>query len=134
MTLAMLDLDHFKAINDTYGHLTGDEVLTRVAAVLARSLRESDFVARWGGEEMVVMFPDTGMAGASVALGKAMEAMRAEVFEAPGGRTFHVTFSAGLAEVVPGERLDGAVAAADRLLYAAKDGGRDRLVTAAPAP
>jgi diguanylate cyclase (GGDEF)-like protein len=129
MALGLVDLDHFKSVNDTYGHLVGDEVLMRVAQVLGRALRQSDFIARWGGEEMVVMLPDTDAPGAVVALQKALETLRAEVFKDGGDRTFSVTFSAGVAETAAGSTVEDAVAAADRLLYAAKAAGRNRVVS-----
>jgi two-component system cell cycle response regulator len=133
MALGMIDLDNFKSVNDTYGHLAGDEVLMRVAEVLARTLRQSDFIARWGGEEIVVMLPDTDAAGAVVALQKSLDALRAETFQDPSGRTFSVTFSAGIAETAPEWEVEQAVERADRLLYAAKGAGRNRIATLEPA-
>ena len=127
VALGMIDIDHFKVVNDTWGHIVGDEVLKRVASLLGRTLRQSDFIARWGGEEMVVIFPDTDAPGAVVALLKSLDALRGESFEGTGGQTFAVTFSAGVAEVEPDLDVEVAVASADRLMYEAKVAGRNRI-------
>jgi diguanylate cyclase (GGDEF)-like protein len=127
LSLAILDLDHFKDVNDRHGHATGDAVLVGVSRRLARALRESDFVARWGGEEIVVLLPDTDLAGSALAMEKALAAVREDHYTGPGGVTFGVTFSAGIAEVPLDQSVEAAVAAADRLLYRAKRGGRNRV-------
>src|SRR5205085_2816855 len=127
---AILDLDRFKHVNDTYGHAMGDEVLRKAASIIGGSLRKSDLLARWGGEEFVALLPNTGADGAANAVRKALDSLAANVFEAPGGRTFHVTFSAGVAEVVADAGMEETVAEADRFLYLAKAQGRNRVVTA----
>lgn len=126
---AILDLDRFKHVNDTYGHAAGDEVLRRAASILAGALRKSDLLARWGGEEFVALFPNTAGEGAGLAVRKALEALSAQEFQAPGGRIFHVTFSAGVVEALPGWSVEEAVAEADRLLYLAKAQGRNCVLT-----
>lgn len=134
LSVGILDLDHFKRINDTYGHLAGDQVLRRVAAILSHSLRKSDMVARWGGEEFVVLFPSTLIPGAVLALEKALQSIRAESFETGKGTMLGVTFSAGVVEAAPGVPMEEAVAEADRFLYRAKTLGRNHIISAESSP
>ncbi len=128
LSLAILDLDHFKSVNDTYGHGLGDEVLRRLGPVITDALRQTDFLARWGGEEFVVLFPKADVAGSTRALQKALDAFGQEEFRGAEGTTFQVTFSAGVAAVSEEVDVDGAVAEADRMLYMAKSGGRNRIL------
>ncbi|MGI9333793.1 MAG: diguanylate cyclase [Gammaproteobacteria bacterium] len=128
VSIAIVDLDHFKSVNDTYGHGAGDEVLRRVSAVIPAEMRTIDLLARWGGEEFVALFPETGRDSAARVLERALGAVRAEQFTSEDGRTFKVTFSAGVAEVDPDVSVEEAVAQADRLLYIAKTSGRDRVI------
>jgi len=125
VTVAILDLDRFKHVNDTFGHAAGDEVLRRTSAILIGAFRKSDLLARWGGEEFVALFPNTGTEGATMAVRKALEALSSQKFSGTGGRDFHVTFSAGISEVGPASSLEEAVAEADRFLYLAKAQGRN---------
>ncbi|MGE0452189.1 MAG: diguanylate cyclase [Vicinamibacteria bacterium] len=131
--LLLLDLDHFKKLNDTYGHPAGDAALRHTARVLMRSIRGADMAARYGGEEFVVVLSATAEAGASKAAEKIRRALEKEqiVFE---GARIRLTASIGLA-VWPehGDSPEAMVAAADRALYAAKQGGRNRVVAAAAA-
>lgn len=124
--LLMLDVDHFKRVNDAFGHATGDEVLKGIAAVLRLSLRAPDRLARWGGEEFVVLAPDTGGGPALALAQRVCHAIRAEQFPVAGT----ATASIGVAERRPGESGDALLARADAALYEAKDGGRDRAVLA----
>ena len=130
LSLAILDLDGFKWVNDSYGHALGDEVLRRLGKVVSRSIRKSDFVARWGGDEFVILFSNTTGLGASGALEKLLHACRREPFQADDGRQFRVTFSAGVADIAPGALLAECMADADRLLYAAKAAGGNRVLSA----
>jgi diguanylate cyclase (GGDEF)-like protein len=125
--LAMLDVDHFKKYNDAHGHLAGDEVLVRVAKVIRDCTRVIDRPVRYGGEEMLVLLPDTDLAGAAE-VGERIRARLAEEFFA-GGR---VTVSVGVA-VYPehGESPEALIMSADAALYEAKHNGRDRVVKAA---
>jgi diguanylate cyclase (GGDEF)-like protein len=127
----MLDLDHFKQINDTFGHGRGDDVLAAVGAVLREELRESDFVGRLGGEEFVVLLPATGRDGAVAAAEKIRLAIAAL---AVPGVTREVTISIGVATIPEhaGDG-DGLLRSADRALYAAKEGGRNRVEVAVPS-
>lgn len=126
LLLCILDLDHFKRINDGYGHLAGDRVLKIVAKVLKKQLRESDFIARFGGEEFVILLPAT-----QVTTGLAMlEQLRAAVEQCP----FHfksepvtITISSGFTALRAGERSDVALKRADQALYRAKGNGRNRV-------
>ena len=128
VAIAIIDIDHFKSINDRHGHATGDKVLQRTASTIARSLRLSDVVARWGGEEFVVILPDADAAGAVRAVEHALAAVRKLELSGPDGETFGVTFSAGVVVTRPGEALEIAVHRADTALYEAKRSGRDRVL------
>lgn len=127
-SLMMLDLDHFKRINDNFGHHVGDEVLVRVAQVLSQSLRENDLLGRYGGEEFAVILPETDRAAALVVAERCRMAVQEIEIPVPDG-VLRVTTSAGLASV-PDARfgvLGDLVKAADGALYEAKRGGRNRL-------
>jgi diguanylate cyclase (GGDEF)-like protein/PAS domain S-box-containing protein len=123
----MIDIDFFKPINDTHGHATGDEVLALVAGVLADTVREADFVSRYGGEEFLVLLPDTALDGARTVAEKLRAVVAATVHPVAG----RITVSIGLAMAAPctGE-LAAVVAQADAALYEAKRTGRNRLVIA----
>lgn len=126
LLLAMLDLDHFKRINDNYGHLAGDKVLKIIATVLRKRLRGSDFIARFGGEEFVLLMPATLPAtGASL-----LEKLRAAIEACPfhfKGEPVTVTLSMGMTAFRPGEHSDAALKRADQALYRAKHAGRNRI-------
>jgi len=125
LTLAVLDIDHFKIINDTWGHQAGDRVLKHLARELGGQIRASDFFARIGGEEFVLILPETTLAGARVVVEKLREHIarcRFKYKDAP----INVTVSCGLAEFDAGESADAAFARADAGLYAAKAAGRNR--------
>ncbi|MBA1431197.1 diguanylate cyclase [Pseudomonas fluorescens] len=126
LSLAMLDLDHFKRINDGYGHLAGDKVLKIIANVLRKRLRPTDFIARFGGEEFVLLMPDSALSDA-LALG---EVLRMAVEACPfhfKGEPVTVTVSMGIAQFQPGERSDLALKRADEALYRAKAAGRNQV-------
>nr|WP_276582434.1 GGDEF domain-containing protein [Cellulomonas sp. RIT-PI-Y] len=117
-TLVVIDLDHFKSVNDTLGHSAGDAVLTGFGHLLDQHLRRRDYAARYGGEEFVLVLPRTEAVQAMTML----RALRKEWLEAGNG----VTFSAGIATICPGVPPGTALAAADVALYRAKAAGRDR--------
>ncbi|MBA4272190.1 MAG: hypothetical protein C0438_03695 [Pseudomonas sp.] len=126
LSLAMLDLDHFKRINDNYGHLAGDKVLKIIATVLRKRLRGSDFIARFGGEEFVLLMPATPPAVGA----KLLETLRAAIEACPfhfKGERVTITISMGLASFKPGEHSDLVIKRADQALYRAKNGGRNRV-------
>jgi diguanylate cyclase (GGDEF)-like protein len=119
----MIDIDHFKEVNDTFGHQAGDDVLQRIARVLQRTTRQSDFVARFGGEEFVVLLPETPLLEGLHVAEKIRAAVAAEDFAT------RVTVSAGVA-TMPQPHIDSPdalVAVADAALYRAKQGGRNRV-------
>lgn len=126
LLLAMLDLDHFKRINDNYGHLAGDKVLKIIASVLRKRLRGTDFIARFGGEEFVLLMPAT-----VPALGaKMLENLRASIAACPfhfKGEPVTITISMGLTAFKPGEHSDMVLKRADQALYRAKHAGRNRV-------
>ncbi|NTY00753.1 diguanylate cyclase [Deinococcus sp. JMULE3] len=128
LAVAVLDIDHFKRVNDTHGHVAGDRVLRAVADVMQDTLAGHGEAYRWGGEEFVLLLPDPGDAPALV------EAVRREIAARhfTGGQ--RVTLSAGLTRLSAGEDLTLAFERADAALRAAKDAGRDRVVLAPPAP
>lgn len=126
LMLAMLDLDHFKRINDNYGHLAGDKVLKIIASVLRKRLRGSDFIARFGGEEFVLLMPATVPAAGA----KLLETLRASIEACPfhfKGERVTITISMGLTAFKPGEHSDMVLKRADQALYRAKNAGRNRV-------
>ena len=129
LSLAMLDLDHFKRINDGYGHLAGDKVLKIIANVLRKRLRPNDFIARFGGEEFVLLMPDSSLSDA-LAVG---EVLRAAIAACPfhfKGEPVTITVSMGVAQLQPGERSELALKRADEALYRAKAAGRNQVQAA----
>jgi diguanylate cyclase (GGDEF)-like protein len=139
LTCLMIDVDHFKAVNDRFGHLAGDEVLRQLAHSISEEVRGSDVSARYGGEEFVVLLPGTGIAAGFLLAERIRAAVAAEPFELPGvAPQLSVTISIGVAEHSPtpeehdlklvGERL---LALADVALYEAKAGGRNAVARAA---
>jgi two-component system, cell cycle response regulator len=132
--LALLDLDLLKRVNDTLGHLAGDAALRHAAGAFTASLRRSDFLARWGGDEFALLLPNTNLAGARIALEKLFSALASSPFRTLEGRPVVLTFSAGLISVPPDVPLEAVIAEADRYLYLAKSGGRGRIVTESDPP
>lgn len=126
----MLDLDHFKKLNDTYGHQRGDAVLIEFSRRVKETLREVDTFARYGGEEFIVLLPETDEVGARTTAEKIREAIRSQPFESEE-EAHPVTASIGVASYpAHGESFHGLVEAADKALYAAKQAGRDRVMVA----
>ena len=132
LLIAQLDIDHFKAVNDTHGHAAGDLVLQSFADTVRRNVRDTDVLARWGGEEFVLLLCDTPASDAVTLMERLRQAVQAmQVPVAQGGQPITVTVSIGLARHAPADPLAGTLERADRALYAAKAGGRNRVV---PAP
>ncbi|MEI7518632.1 MAG: diguanylate cyclase [Mycobacteriaceae bacterium] len=129
LSLLMLDIDHFKSINDTYGHQAGDNVLIEVASRVRRSLRGNDVVARWGGEEFVVMLRDCALPDAR----RLAEEIRSTIAEVPFGTLGSLTVSIGAAEIRANENLASWLGRADQALYRAKRAGRNEVVADADA-
>ena len=126
-SLVMIDLDHFKAVNDTYGHAVGDEALRFLTQMCKKHLRQIDVIARIGGEEFAVLLPGTNETGAMAVA----EKLRQAVYETPvksGEIQFNITASFGVAEVCAGDTgIDECLSRADAALYAAKHAGRNRV-------
>lgn len=125
----VLDLDHFKQVNDTYGHPVGDQVLAEFAQRLRRELRAEDIACRWGGEEFLVVLPRTGLADATSVAERIRSATAATPIQA-GGREVRITVSGGCA-IGPDGSAEDLVRTADGFLYKAKQEGRNRII--APA-
>ncbi len=125
LSVIMLDIDHFKRINDQYGHLTGDKVLARFGRLLQNNLRETDSVCRWGGEEFLVLCFETDLAQGKLLAERLLATIRQHRFPCRGG----ITASAGIAQLEPGDTVDSLVQHADDALYTAKHNGRDRACT-----
>jgi two-component system cell cycle response regulator len=126
--LILLDIDHFKNVNDAYGHPVGDLVLREFARRLSGQIRAGDIAGRWGGEEFLVVLPRTGLEGAR-AVGERIRAATSAAPVVAAGHDIAVTVSGGCA-IVPVDTPDALVAQADALLYLAKAEGRDRIVAA----
>ncbi|MBM3116743.1 PAS domain S-box protein [Jeongeupia naejangsanensis] len=126
LSLLMFDLDHFKRINDQFGHDVGDKVLQHFALLVRQRVRATDIFCRLGGEEFLLVCPDTDFADAERLAKTLLASLRDEPFEVVG----RVTASIGVTQYQPFERIDAALKRVDNLVYAAKDQGRDRIVTA----
>jgi diguanylate cyclase (GGDEF)-like protein len=122
----LIDLDHFKSVNDTYGHAAGDEALRSTAGTIVRNVRKTDIVGRWGGEEFLVLAPETGLVGA-IAMA---EKLQYAIAEHDHGRLGRRTASLGVAAWHQGETCFDMLARADAALYRAKRLGRNRVVSA----
>ena len=132
LTIVISDIDFFKKVNDTYGHLTGDEVLRQVGRAFGSKLRGGDLAARYGGEEFLLILPGSNTVGGKIAAERLRKSIEELVLQGPSG-PFHVTSSFGVASVCgPGcaGKITELIARADTALYAAKHGGRNRVVAA----
>ena len=128
LSAVMVDIDHFKRVNDTYGHAVGDRVLVAVAAACVSGTRTVDIRARLGGEEFCILLPETAAAGAVAVAERLRIALAALRFASSDGQDFHVTASFGIAERSSGEEFEALVRRADEALYEAKSTGRNRVV------
>jgi diguanylate cyclase (GGDEF)-like protein len=136
LCVLMLDIDHFKLVNDRHGHATGDAVLRQMSSTALACLREGDLFGRWGGEEFIALLPNINLAGAADAaerLSAGIKVLRV-ASQAVDGAQVNVTVSVGVAEIQDGESSEALVARADAALYAAKDAGRDRVMLAGMTP
>lgn len=131
LATAIIDVDHFKRVNDTHGHQGGDEVLRAVAIVARATMRRGDIVGRIGGEEFAVLMPDTNAAEAERACERLRSAVAARATAMPGGGEARVTLSAGVSLREAADSRDALIARADAALYRAKESGRDRVLMAA---
>lgn len=128
-TLAMVDVDHFKAVNDGLGHEAGDVVLQRIATTLRDSIRQYDLCGRWGGEEFLLLLPQTRLGDGALLAERARTMIRALRIDLDAAAGLAVSISVGLTEHQPGEDLTRSLARADSALLRAKERGRDQVVT-----
>jgi len=125
LTLALADIDHFKSINDTYGHETGDKILTEIARVITSHIRNYDVCGRWGGEEFLIIMPEVSVPNGT----RIVERLRTTIYELHigiGDQTIKLSASLGIAEYRPGESISETINRADAALFAAKRAGRNR--------
>jgi len=132
-TIVLLDIDHFKQVNDTYGHAAGDRVLTHLAELLKAGVREADIPGRWGGEEFIILLPHTALSGAEKAASQWLEQLRNTPLQI-NGQDIAITFSAGVATIKPGAEnrdieslIEALLHEADLRMYRAKALGRNRV-------
>lgn len=132
MSLLMLDIDHFKRVNDTYGHLSGDRVLRELAQTLLTRTREQDVLGRYGGEEFLMILPDTALDGARQMAEALRKVVEATPFHAEDGQPLAMTVSLGVSalDLASAQRGDALIGLADQALYKAKQGGRNRVEVA----
>jgi two-component system cell cycle response regulator len=130
LTLLLLDLDNFKTFNDTYGHVEGDHVLSRLGQVVKRCLRETDSAYRYGGEEFTIILPMTMSDEGIVTAERIQKELKKEAFSPVLGQEFYMTVSIGVAQFKPKEEIRSFVNRVDQLMYQAKRNGRDGICTA----
>ncbi|SHK76428.1 diguanylate cyclase (GGDEF) domain-containing protein [Marinobacter antarcticus] len=123
----LLDVDHFKSINDHHGHEMGDRILTEIGQLIPAQLRAQDVVVRWGGEEFLVILPDTGIESALASAERVRNAFRSHDWEAAAGEAIAVTISVGVSEIRDNDDRGSVISRADRALYRGKAGGRNRV-------
>lgn len=129
LSVGLIDIDHFKRVNDTHGHPAGDRVIRNLSRLLRQRLRGADLIGRYGGEEFAVALVDTALESARGVLDAIRESFAA-VEQQAGSQMFRCSFSAGLAQLPPCEDADSLIESADEALYRAKRGGRNRVETA----
>jgi diguanylate cyclase len=131
-SLLMLDIDHFKKVNDTFGHLFGDKVIKAVAMVLKKNTKGKDVAARFGGEEFIVLLPDTGIEGARVVAENIRGTIEGASIINPNNKQIvsKVTISIGMTEFFEADDIESVIVRADKALYAAKENGRNQVVEA----
>jgi len=126
-SLSMLDIDHFKKVNDRYGHLTGDEVLEKIAVLIRRNIRETDIVGRYGGEEFIIILPKTNLSSAWVVAERLRTIIEKTEMKDSAGNAFTITVSQGLVGWERDEDAASLISRADEALYKAKEKGRNRV-------
>lgn len=122
--LILLDIDHFKQINDTYGHELGDKILIEISKLIHGALRQGDIMARWGGEEFIILLPNTELTNAAIVADKVRQLLSKSNIQSVK-QALQVTFSAGISEIAEGQSLDQCIKQADMMLYEAKQNGRN---------
>lgn len=134
VSLLMVDIDHFKKVNDAYGHTCGDEALRHMGNLLRRNLRSTDLCARYGGEEMIVLMPGTELMHAHLTAERLRESVASTPLCLEDGREMVIQVSGGIAQWQPGTALNDLIRSADQALYKAKESGRNRIETQALPP
>ncbi|MEW6663883.1 MAG: diguanylate cyclase [Thermodesulfobacteriota bacterium] len=129
LSLLMIDIDDFKSINDTYGHSRGDQVLSGLAQMVRQNIRDTDSAFRFGGEELVVLLPETSIEAAVGVAERLRQSSASLAFRGDSSETIVATLSIGVCQYAPGENQDALVARADRLMYQAKKEGKNRVVS-----
>lgn len=129
-SLAILDVDHFKLVNDQFGHEAGDTALTRIAQAIQDAIREYDLCGRWGGEEFLIMLPETPLEFAQQVAERVRQNIEALSFDFLEQGSAHITASLGMAQHSPGEAYSETLNRADTALLRAKSAGRNRIITA----
>jgi diguanylate cyclase len=129
LCVALIDIDNFKALNDRLGHQVGDRALVHIASVVTNTLRPADRIGRFGGEEFLLILPETGLSQSAAALARIKRELAAHALEEADTRV-KITFSAGVAERYERESLDAVIARADAALYQAKHAGKNRTALA----
>jgi diguanylate cyclase (GGDEF)-like protein len=131
LAMAIIDIDHFKRVNDGYGHPAGDEVLRNIGDLLKGAMRVTDIVGRLGGEEFSILMPDTNERDAHAVCDRLRDMAASRIIELPDGRKINITLSGGVALLESGEQGDHWISRADGALYEAKSGGRNQVKLAA---
>ncbi|GAA5316413.1 MAG: diguanylate cyclase [Candidatus Pelagadaptatus aseana] len=129
LSIIMLDIDHFKSINDTYGHAAGDQALIDLTKTCKEICRTSDIISRFGGEEFVICCPSADLHGAASLAERLREGIAAMTLKAEAGKTFKFTASFGVSSRQPDDTLESQINRADKWLYKAKEGGRNKVVS-----
>ena len=127
VSVILLDIDHFKKVNDQYGHLTGDDVLSEVARLVRQNVRDSDVAGRYGGEEFIIVLPKADLSSAMVVAERIRKVIEDAVMGDSKGQVFGITISQGLACYEPGDDRCLLISRADGALYKAKENGRNRV-------
>ena len=129
LSLSLLDIDHFKKVNDQYGHLTGDDVLEQVAILMWQNIRDADIIGRYGGEEFIIILPRTDLSSALNVAERVRKMIEASKMKDPEGNMFGITVSQGISIYKLGEDEHSLISRADNALYKAKGNGRNRIET-----
>jgi len=129
LSLGILDIDHFKQVNDRYGHLTGDDVLEKISRLIKQNIRETDIAGRYGGEEFIIILSGTGLSSALEVAERTGQTIAASEMNDSAGNTFHITVSQGFAQYKPDDDEYSLISRADNALYQAKENGRNRVET-----
>ena len=126
LSVGIIDLDHFKQVNDTYGHAAGDEVLRRTARLFRENLRTMDVVGRWGGEEFIIMLPEIAIDQANMTCNRLLTALAATDIDV-GSASIKITATIGITQLFPGDKIDEIIRRAYEALYKGKEAGRNRV-------